>query len=181
VELLKSFPISGERLVAAEMAAPLMIVAAIELILLTFSAIVLNLAGPIRSLRFFATPNFIVVAMLFAIPICAAQLLIRNAMAVLFPAWAVRSKEDVRGFVATGQRLVVLLGNLLVLAIMLVPAALLFIPAFWIAHHFFGGSATVLALATIPSAAVLIFEIYLGIQLVGAQFDKLDASNEVQV
>jgi len=178
IELLKSYPISGERLVAAEMAAPLLIVAALELVLLTLTAVVLNLAGPMRSLSFFASPNFIVVALLFAIPICGAQLLIRNAVAVFFPAWAVRSKEDVRGFVATGQRLLVLAGNLIVLAVLLLPAAILFLPAQWMAHRYFGGSSLVLALATTPSAALLIFEIYFGIQLVGAQFDRLDAAND---
>ena len=182
-DLLKSYPISGERLVAAEMAAPLVIVAALELVLLTFASIVLHIAGASRALAFFATPQFIVIALLFAIPICAAQLLIRNAVAVFFPAWTVRAKdakEDVRGFVATGQRLVVLIGNLFVLAVMLVPVSITFIPAFWAANHFFRGTALATAVATVPSAALLIFEVWFGIQLVGQQFERLDTSNEIQ-
>jgi len=179
-DLLKSLPISGERLVAAEMAAPLLIVSVIELVLLLFATITLQIANSAR-LVFFASPNFIVVAMLFAIPVCAAQLLIRNAVAVFFPAWAVRSKDDVRGFVATGQRLIVLVGNLLVLAALLVPAGILFLPALWAAYRFFGGSALVLAISTIPSAALSIAQVWFGIHLVGEQFDRLDASNEIQV
>jgi len=180
VDLLKSYPIAGERLIAAEMAAPLVILATIELILLTFSAVVLKIVGATKSLAFFASPSFIVVALLFAIPICGAQLLIRNGVAVLFPAWALRSKEDVRGFVATGQRLIVLLGNLIVLIVLLVPAAIVFLPAFWAAHHFFAGSPLALAVATTPSAALLVFEIYLGIHLVGEQFDKLDGTTDFE-
>ena len=181
-DLLKSYPISGQNLVLAEMAAPVIIVAALELILLTLSSIVLNfshVAG--RLLTFFASPSFIVVALMFAIPVCGAQLLIRNAIAVFFPAWAVRSKEDVRGFVAIGQRLVVLFGNLVVLAALLVPAAILFVPAYFLAHHYFSDSASVLAIATAPSAALLVAEVWFGIHLVGQQFDRLDASNEIQM
>ncbi|MGZ4810723.1 MAG: putative ABC exporter domain-containing protein [Thermoanaerobaculia bacterium] len=181
IDLLKSYPISGERLVAAEIAAPLMIIASIEVLLLTFSAVILNLAGATsKLLAFFASPSFIVVALMFAIPICGAQLLIRNGVAVLFPAWALRSKEDVRGFVATGQRLIVLAGNLLLLVVLLVPAAIVFLPAYWAAHHFFSGSPLALAVATAPSAALLVFEIYWGVHLIGEQFDNLDGTNDFE-
>ena len=180
IDLLKSYPISGQRLIAAEIAAPLMIIATIELILLTFAAVILNLAGPTKALAFFASPNFIVVGLMFALPVCAAQLLIRNGVAVMFPAWALRSKEDVKGFAATGQRLIVLVGNLLILGVVLVPAAIAFLPAFWAAHHFFSGSSLALAVATAPSAAVLIFEIYWGMHLIGEQFDRLDGTTDFE-
>jgi hypothetical protein len=98
----------------------------------------------------------------------------------MFPAWALRSKEDVRGFAATGQRLIVLVSNLLILVVLLVPAAIAFLPAFWVAHHFFRGSPLALAAATAPSAAVLIFEIYWGIHLVGEQFDRLDGTTDFE-
>lgn len=179
-DVLKSFPISGEHLVMAEMAAPLFIVAALELVLLTFTSVVLHVAPAIGRMTFFSSPNFIVVALFFAIPICAAQLLIRNASAVYFPAWAVRSKEDVRGFVAMGQRIIVLFGNLLILGGLLVPAAIIFLPAMWAAYHYFGGSPLVLAVGTLPSAALLIAEVWFGIHLVGQRFEALDASNEIQ-
>jgi ABC-2 type transport system permease protein len=180
-EVLKSFPISGERLVIAEMAAPLFIVAALELVLLTFTSVVMHFTPSTDRFTFFSSPQFIVVAMLFAVPICAAQLLIRNAVAVYFPAWAVRSKENVGGFVAMGQRIIILAGNLLVLSGLLIPAAIIFLPALWIAYHFFGGSSLVLGIATLPSAALLIGEVWFGIHLVGQRFEALDASNEIQV
>src|SRR6185295_4715600 len=46
IELLKSYPISGERLVAAEIAGPLTFVAAVELMLLTVAAILFQAAAP---------------------------------------------------------------------------------------------------------------------------------------
>jgi hypothetical protein len=132
-------------------------------------------------LAFFGTPQFVVVALLFTIPICAAQLVIRNAIVVLLPAWTVRSLEDQRGFTVVGQRLVILLGNLIVLAVALIPAAILFIPAFLLSHAYFRGSAAVLAISIVPSVALLLFEIWMAIKFLGAQFDKIDVTTEVGV
>ena len=107
--------------------------------------------------------------------------MIRNAVVVLIPGWAVRSGEDQRGFVVIGQRLVLLGGNLLVLLFALIPAALLFIPAFLLSHAYFAGSAAVLAVATMPSVALLVFEVWTAIKFLGAQFDKVDVTTEVGV
>jgi len=181
IELLKSFPISGERLVAAEIATPLLITSALELIMLSIGAWMTYRSHAEGALAFFGTPQFVVIALLFTIPICAAQLVIRNAIVVLFPAWAVRSGEDQRGFTVIGQRLVLLAGNLIVLALALVPAAILFVPAFFLSHAYFHGSAAVLAISIVPSVGLLIFEILMAIKFVGAQFEKIDVTSEVGV
>ena len=120
-------------------------------------------------------------ALLFTIPICAAQLVIRNAMVILLPGWSIRSPEESRGFVVLGQRLVMLLGNAIILAISLIPAALIFLPAFFLSHRYFAGSAAVLAIATVPSAALLAFEVWMAIKFLGAQFDRIDVTTEVGV
>ena len=43
IEILKSYPISGERLVAAEIAAPLTVMSLVELILLTGTLVILHM------------------------------------------------------------------------------------------------------------------------------------------
>lgn len=180
MEVLKSYPISGERLIAAELAAPLAIVAVLELFLLGGTATVLQfMSNPAGPLALLAKPEIVVTAFLFAIPLCATQLLIRNAVPVFLPAWAMRSKDEPRGFVQMGQRLVLLIGNAAVLGIALIPSAILFIPALLIARRFFGGSPLVLALATAPSVALLLGEIWLGVRLLGAQFDRIDVTNDL--
>src|SRR5205085_1357353 len=83
VELLKSFPISGERLVAAEIAGPLLLTSIIEMVALSIAAIMTYRSHAHGVLAFFGTPQFVVTGLLFTIPICAAQLVIRNAMVVL--------------------------------------------------------------------------------------------------
>jgi ABC-2 type transport system permease protein len=179
IELLKGYPISGERLVAAELAAPLTIVSVIELMFLSGAAILASRLAHPGKLALAADPKSIVLALLFTIPLIGAQLVIRNAAPILLPAWAMRSKEEPRGFVMTGQRLVMLFGNLLILSIVLLPAFLLFIPALLLAGHYFPDNPVALALASVPSVAVLCLEVFIGVKALGAQFEKIDVTNDL--
>jgi putative ABC exporter len=178
IEILKSLPISGQRLLMAEMAAPLSVVAAIEMMFLIGASVIFRHVDESK-LAALSSPQLVVIGLLFTIPICGAQLLIHNAVPILLPAWAIRSKEEPRGFAVTGQRLLLFFGNLLVLAIALIPAALLFIPAWWLTHKYFAGSAF-LALLIMPSVALMTAEVWLGMKLLGAQIDRIDISNEME-
>jgi hypothetical protein len=177
IEILKSYPISGERLVAAEIAAPLTIMSVVELLLLVGSLIILHMPNESEKLQRIATPEFAVVVLLFAIPICAMQLLIRNAAAVLFPAWTMRSQDDPRGFTVMGQRLVLLAGNLFVLAVTLIPSAIIVLIG-WLVSRNMSASFAV-PFATVPAAALLCGEVWIGIKLLGAQFERIDVTNEM--
>jgi len=179
IELLKSYPISGERLVAAEIAAPLTFVALTELMMLVVASSIIRLADMPKRLALFASPEFILIALIFATPICAAQLLIRNAVPILLPGWATQAPDEQRGFAVMGQRLLMTVGNLFLLGLALVPAALILIPGLILASSWLRGSATGIALVTVPAAAVLFVEVWLGIKFLGAQFEKIDVTNEV--
>jgi ABC-2 type transport system permease protein len=177
IEILKSYPISGERLVAAELAAPLVVMSAVELLLLIGSLVIVHMPNASLKLQEFATAEFAVVVLLFAIPICAMQLLIRNAAAILFPGWTLRSQDDPRGFVVMGQRLIVLASNLLILTITLLPSAIIVLIGWLIARNFSASFAV--PFATVPAAALLVGEVWIGIKLLGAQFEKIDVTNEM--
>jgi ABC-2 type transport system permease protein len=179
IELLKSYPISGERLVAAEIAGPLTFVAAVELMLLSVAAIILRAAELPGKMNFLATPEFVVVALLLATPVCAAQLLIRNAVPILLPGWALRAPDEQRGFIVMGQRLVTMAGNLLVLLFVLLPAACIVGPGLLMAKFWFHGSMPVVALTTVLATALLFVEVWLGIRFLGRQFEKIDVTNEL--
>ncbi len=179
MELLKSYPISGERLVAAEIAGPLTFVAAVEIMLLTVAAIILNGAELPAPARFLATPQFVVVALMLATPVCAAQLLIRNAVPILLPGWAMRAPDEQRGFIVMGQRLLMTVGNLLVLLFVLLPSACIVVPGLLMAKFWFHGSVPVVAFTTVLAAAVLFCEVWLGIGFLGRQFEKIDVTNEL--
>jgi len=179
IEYLKTFPLSGERLVAAEMAAPMIVMSIVELIFLGITALYLHFHMPPGVIARFITPQSIVCVFIFAVPICAILTVMRNAAVLLFPAWTLRSKEEPRGFVVTGQRLVVAVGNAVVLAVTLVPAAIVFLPAVLIANRFFSGSPGFLAVASIPPLAIIAGEVWVGVRMLGKYFDSFDASNEL--
>jgi len=177
-EMLKSYPLAGERIVAAEMAAPLAMISLFEIaalicFLLTSAK---TFQGPLELVN---STQAAICALIATVPLCALQLLIRNAAPVLFPAWSTRPKEDVRGFAVGGQRLLLLIANAFVLFVALVPAAIVFVPSIIAAQHFFAGSPISYALMTIPAVAVIAVEVWLGIRFLGGRFDELDVSVEM--
>ena len=179
LEVLKSYPIAGDRLIAAEIAAPLAVISILEMLFATSASVMIGMSGATSKVaQFVATPQFIVAVLLLTLPVCAVQLLIRNAVPVLFPAWAMRSKDEPRGFVAMGQRLVTLAGNLIVLVAALMPAAIVFLPSLWIAFKFFSGNPAFVAVAAMPAVAVIVAEVWFGVRALGAQFESIDISNE---
>jgi len=175
LEVLKSYPLSGEGIVAAEVAAPLVIIAALELTAIGCAWAVLANSDKMAE---FVGAEFAIVALLLAVPIVALQLLIRNAVPVIFPAWAARTKEDPRGFALTGQRLLLFFSNLVVLGLALLPAALVFAPSAFVAIKFFKGNAIFMAVMTTPAIAVISGEVWLGVRFLGSRFEALDVSQE---
>jgi len=179
LEVLKSYPIAGDRLIAAEIAAPLAVISILEMLFATFASLLIGMSGHQGKLMtYVANPQFIVAVLLLTLPVCAVQLLIRNAVPVLFPAWVMRSKDEPRGFVAMGQRLVTLAGNLIVLVAALIPAAIVFLPSLWIAFKFFSGNPAFVGVAAMPAVGVIVAEVWFGVRALGAQFESIDISNE---
>jgi ABC-2 type transport system permease protein len=178
-EILKSYPIVGERLVAAELAAPLVVITALEVLFAGCGSLLLQLSGTTERFgRLAATPEFAVTVLVLTLPVCAMLLLIRNAVPLYFPAWSLRPADDVRSFVNVGQRIVVLFANLFALFIALIPASIVFLPTAFIAYKFFSASAVFVPVATVPAAMVICIEVWFGIKLLGARFDAMDVSNE---
>lgn len=175
LEVLKSYPLSGESIVAAEIAAPLVLIAAIEVLAIGCAWAVV---GGSHNMSASIGLQYAVCALLLAVPIVALQLVIRNAVPVVFPAWAARPKEDPRGFVLTGQRLLLVLGNFVVLGIALIPAGIVFAPSAWLAIRFFEGNTIFMAVMTTPAIAVIAGEVWLGVRLLGNRFEALDVSQE---
>ena len=105
-------------------------------------------------------------------------MLIPNASVLFFPAWFQLGKEAPRGFETTGQQLILMFGQVLVLALSLIPAAGVF------AVIVIGGS-YVLApslsavLASVAAAVILALEAALGLKLLGAVFERFDLSSEI--
>jgi len=177
LDVVKTFPLSAESLVAAELGAPLVVIALFELLMLTISLVILNFAH-VR-IPFLTRPEFAVCALVLIVPISAIQLLIQNAAVILFPAWNM-SADAARGITALGQRLLFLLGNIFTLLIALLPAAALLLGSFFVIPRLLGKSPAAFLVATIPAAALLIAEIAIAHKLLAAQFDELDIANDLE-
>jgi len=176
LDLVKTFPLSAESLLVAELAAPLLIVSLFEIVMLAVSLLILNFGGV--HLPFVTSPEFVVCALVFVIPISAIQLLIQNGAMILFPAWSV-SVDSLRGLTALGQRMLLLIGNVFTLLIALFPAALILTGSMYAMTKMFGKSPAMILVAAVPAAAVLVAEIVIGHRVLAAQFEDIDIANDL--
>jgi ABC-2 type transport system permease protein len=174
LDVLKSYPLSGRELVAAEVLGQALLLSAVAAAGL-LGAFAASLASDAASLPPAGLRLAALVAALAVLPgVVTVMVLVQNAAALLFPAWMTLGAERPTGFEATGQRILTFAGTLFALLISLVPAALV------------GGGLAVLArtLGLGPVVAGLVWalagallvagECYLGFRLLGPVFERLD-------
>ncbi|MDY6983991.1 MAG: putative ABC exporter domain-containing protein, partial [Pseudomonadota bacterium] len=133
-DLIKIWPLPGWQVVLGELLAPACILSGI----LWLCLLQITLAAPVPESRAAASPELrwiISGSLALLLPLlCATQVLIANAVAVLFPAWA-RSANQGHGWETIVPRLLFLFGALLASAIVVLPALLggtvVYIPASW--------------------------------------------------
>jgi ABC-2 type transport system permease protein len=180
-DLLKSYPLPGWRIVLGELLAPAFILTAICWLLLLAAA----LAGPPPGGNSpeWLTPELRIVAAVslaaIAPALCALQLLVPNAGALLFPAWAQTARPAGGGFDVMGQRLIFFAGQFLCLLLALLPAGVVGALTVFLTRWFLGLPASV-GLAVIPILLVLVGEFWLGVWLLGPRFERLDISAELR-
>ena len=105
------------------------------------------------------------------------SLLIPNAAVLLFPSWFQTGKESPQGIEATGQRLIFMLGQILVFLVSLLPAALAFTVAF-LPLSYLAGPIVATPVASIAAALVLSVEAALAFLWLGRVFERFDLSAE---
>jgi hypothetical protein len=103
---------------------------------------------------------------------------IPNAAVLLFPAWFQSGKDGPQGIEATGQRIIFLIGQLIVFLLALIPAALAFILVFFVVKVLLTVT-TAIPLASVAASLILAGEAALGLLVLGRFFDKLDVSAEL--
>ena len=173
-DILKTFPLRGWQIALGEILAPVAVLAGFQwLLLLVGFGLILFLPGKHEVL-------------MLAIGISAAvllpvldflMLLIPNAAVLLFPSWIQSGKDSPRGIEATGQRLIFAVGQMLVLLLALVPAALAFAAVYFPLKFAFGPVASV-PFAALTAAVVVAVEAGLGVRLLGKLFERFDVTEE---
>jgi len=173
-DILKTFPLPGWQIALGEILAPVVVLAVFQwlLVLVGFS-LVLFLPGKQAGWQL-----AIGLSAAILLPVLDfLLLLIPNAAVLLFPAWIQAGKDSPRGIEATGQRLIFAVGQLLVLALALVPAALAF-TAVYFALKLALGPVVPVPFAALAAALVLALEAALGLRLLGWLFERFDVAEE---
>jgi hypothetical protein len=105
------------------------------------------------------------------------SLLVPNGAVLLFPAWFQTGREGPHGIEATGQRLIFMLGQVLVFVVALLPAAVAFAAIFFVVN-LFAGLLPAVPLAALAASLLLAVEAGLAVAWLGRLFERFDLSAE---
>jgi ABC-2 type transport system permease protein len=173
LELLRSFPLPGWRIVAASVAAPLAFIVVLQVaVTIPAGALLIGTGAPPVLVLY-----LVVLGPLFVAPLAALQLLIHNALLIMLPAWHITG--DQRGLAATGQRILLFLAQMITLAIALLPAGFLFAMVYFSASFLGVGAPNVWVASTAAAASLVVWECYGIVRLLGRELDQLDVSGDL--
>ena len=176
-DVLKMYPLRGWQVVLGELLAPAAILTGVQWCLLLLSVTMFSRLPegdtiPLANRLSIGAGAAIIAPMLNLI-----SLVIPNASVLLFPAWVQIGREHVGGIEVIGQRLIFMLGSVLVFAFALLPAGVLFGLVFFLANLFVGVIVAV-PLAAAVATTVLAAEAILAIWWMGRLFERFDVSAE---
>lgn len=170
LDLLKTWPVASAAVIRGEILWPVCLMTTMSWLALAVAALFAGTAYP----RLPAAWRMVALAVgvILTPALVAAQYLLQNAAAVLFPAWVPQGGQRARGVEVLGQRLILLGGTILSLAAMLVPGALAAL-VIWFALSGLLGIAVFVPMATVIAAAVIV-EVVLATELLGLAYERLD-------
>lgn len=173
LSVLKTWPISGERLLWGEVLAPSIVVSLVVWLLVLVTG-ALSLAIPPASL---AWPDRLAIgasAIILFPAVILAQVVIQNATVVLFPGWVAVGPARPRGVEAMGQQMLMVAGTLLLLGVGILPGAAFGAVVVLLGYPLVGWLAAVPAAVIL--AALLVAEVALAVHFLGAVIDRTDPS-----
>jgi len=179
-DLLKMYPVKGTQMVLGELLAPVVILTIIQWLLLPVAV-----GGLISLDRDTHLDPGTVGGIALAVAVLSPALnflsfVIPNASVLLLPAWFQTDKAMPHGIEAMGQRIILLLGQLLVLFVSALPAGLVFTAVLLLVRWLAGGFVAA-PVAAMAAAAVIALEVAVALMLMGRWFEKLDVSQEASV
>jgi hypothetical protein len=168
--ILKTWPLHPAAILRGELLWPGVLLTGFSWILLVLAVLVPF--APLGGISAYDRVSAGMAAMVVTPALIFGQLVVQNAMAVMFPAWVPVGAQRARGLDAMGQRIIMLGGTWLVMALMLIPGV---IPAaiMWYSLQGLIGSAAVVPASSIVTGVVL-FEVFAATELLGPAYDRLD-------
>jgi hypothetical protein len=171
MDLLRTFPLRGRTVVAAEAAASTVSLTLIQLTLL--GAAWLAFAGEAGGETTLRERTLFLGAAAVVLPLINyTALLLQNGAALLYPAWMSAIGEGAGGLEALGQNLLATVAFALLLALLLAPPA----ASGLLLAMLLGGGTTAIALGGALGLAVLGAEAAVLAQVLGSVYDRTDAS-----
>ena len=175
--MLKTWPVTGAAIVRGEVLAPALVMSAIVWLLI--------LLGGLLSADLFAhigdAPlpildrlSYALAAAILAPPIILAQTVVLNGIAVMFPAWSSVGASRSRGIDAMGQRLLMMAGITLTLALSLLPGAAVAAGLMFVVYWLTG--TLLIVLPALLVALVVIVECFVATELLGRVLDRTDVT-----
>lgn len=177
IDILRAYPIEGRTIVLGTLAAPVLIVTALQWILLA-AFVILTTGSALASIVSIPPAAPALALAILVLPMNLVSALLRNATIVLFPAWVTLGPRRGAGIEVLGQRIVTGVARLLVLTLCFAPAAAVFAVSQFAVSLALGAAAT-LPLSGLAAAVVLAIEAAVGIFLLGAFLDRFDPSDEL--
>jgi hypothetical protein len=177
-DVLKLLPMPGWQMVLGEVLAPAAILAGAQWLLLLIALFLFPNHIEETALPLSERAGVAVAAALVLPCVDLIAMLIPNAAVLFFPAWFQLGKDGPRGFETTGQQLILMFGQLILLALALLPAALVFAAVYVLAALIFPIGVNLIP-PGVFAAIVLLAEAGLGVKVLGRVFERFDLSDEV--
>lgn len=168
--LLKTYPLSGKAIVAAQIASPTALLVGFQVVLLVAAVVVFPGGGWLVDPA--TTVAAVAVTPLLLVSLNGMSVAIQNGAALLFPGW-VRLGADSGGFEAIGQNMLVTFGAFFVLVAAMVLPALVGAAAWYSLGAF---TPLGIAGAGVAGSLVLGLEVALLIGALGRVFERTDPS-----
>jgi hypothetical protein len=170
LELLKTWPVKASAVVRGELLWPGVAITAGAWAML---AVAIVLSGTILTDVSFGLRMGGGAAIAIVAPaLVFSQLMIHNAVALLFPAWVPLGNQRPRGLDAMGQRLIMLGGTWLLLIVSALPGAIVGGVIWFALQHFVGPAA--LVPAALACSMVVAVEVLLATEAIGPAYERLD-------
>ncbi len=170
-DLLRSYPVRSESLVAAEVTGSTLVLTAVQLALLGLAYLAF-LGNPDTPLTLMERTLGLVAAVVYLPPINYASMLIQNAGSILFPAWVRTGPERPGGVEALGQNMLLIAVHAGALALVLAGPAIAATGVYYLLRPVLGGWAELGRAAT--GVSLLVMEASLLVRWLGGVLDRTD-------
>ena len=176
IDLLKTFPLPGWKIVLGELLGPVIGGTTLQVFSLAIIVASLSSLPEIEAAERSLLPIAACAIALLAPAINLTLMIIPTAATLLFPAWFKSGEAVTPGLEMMGIRLIMVLGQFLALLLALIPAAILGAAA-WMAAQMLGPAVWAPLAGAFAAAITLGVEAGLGVVWLGGIFDRYDPSS----